>query len=114
MKMLNFARTSHALPNHTSHTSRFSLTPSFSWVRQRREKQNRFNDLPHHVQTVETVPTSPAWSPTPLKRGVNERASGPHSRACLTAALIALLAVASLNLNAQSGGTVTFGNNSSC
>ena len=35
---------------------RISLTPCFSWVGRCRDLENRFNGLPHLVETVETVP----------------------------------------------------------
>jgi len=52
-----------------------SLTPCFSWVWQRRQTRNRFNGLPHTVETVETVPARLDPCSTQLKQGVNERGS---------------------------------------
>lgn len=48
----------------------------FSGVLQVRDRQNRFNGLPHTDETVETVLTPPGRSITSLKRGVNESQQG--------------------------------------
>jgi hypothetical protein len=60
----------------------FSLTPSFSWVWKRVETKNRFNGLPHAVETVETVTTLSVPIFTQLKLGVNESACIRRSRVC--------------------------------
>jgi hypothetical protein len=45
----------------------------FSWVWKRHQEKNRFNGLPHTLETVETVPGHPELILTPLKRVVNEK-----------------------------------------
>ncbi len=51
----------------------FSLTPCFSWVWKCAQVKNRFNGLPHCVETVETVTNGSSPIFTQLKQGVNER-----------------------------------------
>ena len=48
----------------------FSLTPCFSWVWKCEQVKNRFNGLPH---CVETVATGSSQTSTQLKPGVNEK-----------------------------------------
>jgi hypothetical protein len=50
-----------------------SLTPCFSWVRERCHAKNRFNGFLHTVETVETVPSRFHPHGTQLKQGVNEK-----------------------------------------
>ena len=57
----------------SSHAGIFSLTPCFSWVWKRDQVKNRFNGLPHSVETVETAATDSSPIFTQLKQGVNEK-----------------------------------------
>ena len=68
-----------------------SLTPCFSWVPRRHIRENRFNGLPHAVETVETVPTCLAPRNTQLKQGVNERGCKLPACACEICGLAVLL-----------------------
>src|SRR5258706_8736027 len=69
----------HTLPGLAAS---MSLTPCFSWVWKRHQRENRFNGLPHPVETVETVlrRTKPLF--TQLKQGVNERGLNRRGSSC--------------------------------
>src|SRR2546423_12308784 len=60
----------------------FSLTPCFSWVWKCHQRKNRFNGLPHTVETVETVPRHPKPLFTQLKQGVNESMLSRRASLC--------------------------------
>jgi outer membrane lipoprotein-sorting protein len=64
------------LARRISLTRLASPARTFSWVWSRPERDNRFNGLPHTVETVETVPARLGPCSTQLKQGVNERGSG--------------------------------------